>query len=265
MRTRLLLIAALLFGFSSFAHAAMQTKTIDYTVHGKAMRGVLVWDDAVKTSRPGLVMFPNWLGINEASIAEAKTIAGSDYVIFMGDMYGKDLRPKDNKEAGAAVEPLYAHRAEMRARAVAAFDELKKLAQSHAAPIDVSKLAAIGFCFGGSSVLDLARSGADVAAVVSFHGDLSTDDPSLAKNIKARVLAMNGADDTMTMPDAGKFMDEMRMSPAEWQFVVFGHAVHCFAEPRMNPSPGCAYNPKVAKRAFRMMHEWLDDAWAAEH
>jgi dienelactone hydrolase len=262
MRIRLLLIAALLFGLSSFAHAAMQTKTIDYTVHGKAMRGVLVWDDAVRSPRPGLLMIPDWRGINATNIDFAKTIAGREYVIFMGDMYGKDLRPKDNQEAQAAVKPLYGDRAEMRARAVAAFDELKKLAQSHVAPIDASKLAAIGFCFGGSSVLDLARSGTDVAAVVSFHGGLSTDDPSLAKHIKANVLAMNGADDQGTMPDADKFMDEMQMSPAEWQFVVFGHTVHCFAEPSAHSPPGCVYNPKAAKRAFRMMHDWLDEAWA---
>src|SRR6185312_2333628 len=112
MRIRLLLIAALLFGLSSFAHAAMQTKTIDYTVHGKAMRGVLVWDDAVRSPRPGLLMIPDWRGINATNIDFAKTIAGREYVIFMGDMYGKDLRPKDNQEAQAAVKPLYGDRPE---------------------------------------------------------------------------------------------------------------------------------------------------------
>ena len=105
---------------------------------------------------------------------------------------------------------------------------------------------------------------ADVAAVVSFHGGLSTDDPDLAKHIKANVLAMNGADDKGTMPDADKFMDEMRMSPAEWQFVVFGHTVHCFAEPSAHSPPGCVYNPKAAKRAFKLMHDWLDEAFAAK-
>lgn len=265
MRMHLLLLAALLPGVSSLVHAAMQSKTIDYSAHGKAMRGVLIWDDAVKRPRPGLLLVSNWRGINQTNIAKAKNIAGRDYVIFMGDMYGRDLRPRNDAEAQAAVKPLYANRAEMRARAVAAFEELKQLAQTHAAPIDASRLAAIGFCFGGSSVLDLARSGTDVAAVVSFHGALSTDDPSLAKNIKARVLAMNGADDKGTMPDADKFMDEMRMSPAEWQFLVFGHAVHCFAEPDANSPPGCVYNPKVAKRAFKMMHDWLDQAFAPEH
>src|SRR5690348_5102580 len=169
MRTRLLLIAALLFGFSSFAHAAMQTKTIDYIAHGKAMRGVLVWDAAVRTPRPGLLMIPDWRGINATNIAFAKTIAGRDYVIFMGDMYGKDLRPANDDEARAATKPLYANRPEMRARVVDAFNELKKIASDKTSDIDTKRLAAIGFCFGGSSVLDLARSGTEVAAVVSFH------------------------------------------------------------------------------------------------
>ncbi len=262
MRTSSTVFALLLLGCASLAHAAMQSKTIDYTARGKTMQGVLIWDDAVKTPRPGLLLIPNWRGIDAANIAKAKSIAGHDYVIFMGDMYGKGLRPANDQEAQTEVKPLYADRAEMRARAVAAFDELKQLARSKAAPIDASRLAAIGFCFGGSSVLDLARSGADAAAVVSFHGGLSTDDPSLAKNIKARVLAMNGADDRGTMPDAGKFMDEMRMSPAQWQFVVFGHAVHCFAEPDANSPPGCVYNPTVAKRAFKLMRDWLDEAFA---
>jgi dienelactone hydrolase len=265
MRTRLLWVVALLFGFSSFAHAAMQTKTIDYSAHGKAMRGVLVWDDAVKTPRPGLLMIPDWRGINAANIDFARTIAGRDYVLFMGDMYGKDLRPASDDEARAAIKPLYANRPQMRARVVDAYDELKKLAGDKASGIDAARLAAIGFCFGGSSVLDLARSGTDVAAVVSFHGGLSTDDPSLAKNIKANVLAMNGADDKGTMPDADKFMDEMRMSPAEWQFVVFGHTVHCFAEPSANSPPGCVYNPKAAKRAFKLMRDWLDEAFDQKH
>jgi dienelactone hydrolase len=112
-------------------------------------------------------------------------------------------------------------------------------------------------------VLDLARSGADVAAVVSFHGGLATDDPALAKNIKARVLAMNGADDRGTMPDAGKFMDEMGASPAPWEFVVIGHAVHCFTEVGEN-SPGCRYNAAAAARSYRLMHDWLDHAFAGK-
>lgn len=264
MQIRLMLIAMLLLGFVPLAHAAMQTKTIDYSADGKAMQGVLVWDDAVTTPRPGLLMIPDWTGINATNIDFAKTIAGRGYVIFMGDMYGKALRPKNSTEARAAVKPLLANRASLRKRVVAAFDQLKALAGKHAAPIDADKLAAIGFCFGGTSVLDLARTGSDVAAVVSFHGGLATDDPALAKHIKARVLAMNGGDDRGTMPDAPAFMKEMQQSPAPWQFVVFGGAVHCFAEPQAHSPPGCVYDPPVAKRAFALMHAWLAEAFAGK-
>jgi len=263
-RMRIVLALLLVFGATSLAHAAMRSETVAYAVDGKAMQGVLVWDDAVKTPRPGLLMIPDWTGINATNIDFAKQIAGHDYVIFMGDMYGKDLRPKNNKEAQAATRPLYADRPLLRKRVVAAFDELKALAAKHAAPIDASRFAAIGFCFGGTSALDLARAGTDVSAVVSFHGGLGTDDPALAKNIKARVLAMNGGDDRGTMPDAPDFMKEMQQSPAPWQFVVFGGAVHCFAEPQAHSPPGCVYDPPVAKRAFALMHAWLTEAFAAK-
>jgi dienelactone hydrolase len=103
-----------------------------------------------------------------------------------------------------------------------------------------------------------------VAAVVSFHGGLATDDPMLAKHIKARVLAMNGADDKGTMPDAPGFMQEMQQSPAPWQFVAFGGAVHCFAEPQAHSPPGCVYDPPVARRALALMHAWLDEAFAGK-
>src|SRR5690348_9078055 len=186
-RMRIVLALLLVFGATSLAHAAMRSETVAYAVDGKAMQGVLVWDDAVKTPRPGLLMVPDWTGINATNIDFAKSIAGRDYVIFMGDMYGKDLRPKNNTEAQAAVKPLMANRPQLRKRVVAAFDELRKLAAKQAPPIDADKLAAIGFCFGGTSVLDLARSGTNVAAVVSFHGGLATDDSALAKRIKARV------------------------------------------------------------------------------
>ena len=252
----------LLFGATSLAHAALRSQTVDYTVDGTAMQGVLVWDDAVTTPRPGLLMIPDWTGINANNIGFAKSIAGKDYVIFMGDMYGQAVRPKDNKQAQAAVKPLLADRPMLRRRVVAAFAELRKLAAAHAAPIDARRLAAIGFCFGGTSVLDLARSGSDVAAVVSFHGGLDTDDPALAKRIKARVLAMNGADDRGTMPDAPAFMRDMQQSQAPWQFVAFGGATHCFSEPWANSPPGCVYDAPVAKRSFALMHAWLDEAFA---
>jgi dienelactone hydrolase len=204
-------------------------------------------------------MVPNWYGVNDAAVKKATAIAGKDYVILLADMYGADTRPASDAEAQQAVKPLYADRALMRKRVDKALDVLR--AQEGGAPIDPARLAAIGFCFGGSAVLDLARSGADVAAVVSFHGGLATDDPALARHIKAHVLAMNGADDRGTMPDADAFMDEMRASDADWQFVVLGNAVHCFTEVGED-SPGCRYDARAARRSYRMMRAWLDDAFA---
>ena len=240
------------------AQARMVHRPVDWTADGTRFHGVLVYDDAVATKRPGLLMVPNWYGVNDVAVGKADMIAGKDYVILLADMYGQGVRPANDDQAKAATKPLYADRTLMRQRVGRALAELR--AQEKTAPIDPARIAAIGFCFGGSAVLDLARSGADVAAVVAFHGGLATDDPTLAKHIKARVLAMNGADDKGTMPDAGAFMDEMRASPADWQFVVLGHAVHCFTEKGEN-SPGCRYDERAATRSYRMMHDWLHGAF----
>jgi len=260
MRIARLCSLLLLSGFAFAAQAKMVQKPVEWTQDGTTFHSVLVYDDAVTAKRPGLVMVPNWYGVNDGAIKKAEGIAGKDYVILVTDMYGEKIRPTNDDQAKAATKPLYTDRALMRKRIDLALEQLK--AQGKSAPIDLTKLAAIGFCFGGSAVLDLARSGADVAAVVSFHGGLQTDDPSLAKNIKARMLVMNGADDKGTMPDADKFMDEMRGSKADWQFVVLGNAVHCFTETDQH-SAGCAYDERAAQRSYRMMRDWLHGAFTA--
>jgi len=240
----------------------MVARPVDWTLDGTTFKSVLVYDDASNAKRPGLVMVPNWFGVNDTAVEKAKMIAGQDYVILLTDMYGEGTRPKSDAQAKTAVGPLYADRGLMRKRVGKAFEQLK--AEAAGAPIDLSRLAAIGFCFGGGAVLDLARSGSDVKAVVAFHGDLSTDDPALAKNIKARVLAMNGADDTYTMPDAPRFTEQMRSSNADWQFVEIGHAVHCFTETEATAKTGgCRYDAKAAARSYTMMRNWLAETFAA--
>jgi dienelactone hydrolase len=246
------------------AHAAMVTKNLDYDVGGKKMQSVLVYDDAVKTARPGIVMTPDWLGINADNVALAKQIAGRDYVILVADVYGVDSRPKNPQEAGAATENMYAHRGDLRARINAALAQLK--AQGTKAPLDGAHWGAIGFCFGGATTLDLARSGADVQGVVSFHGNLATDDPTLAKNIKAKVLVLHGADDKFESPEqiAG-FQQEMRDANVDWQFLSYGGAVHCFAIPSADGKiPGCKYDARTAKRAFAQMKEFFAEVFAAK-
>ncbi|MDI3262261.1 MAG: dienelactone hydrolase family protein [Fulvimonas sp.] len=243
---------------SCAASAAMVHRSVTWSDAGTTFHGVLVYDDAAAGKRPGLLMVPNWYGVNDAAVKKAEGIAGRDYVILVADLYGETLRPRNDDEAAAAVKPFYADRALMRRRVNLVLAQLKE--QVRDAPIDPARIAAIGFCFGGSAVLDLARSGADVAAVVAFHGALDTDDPALARRIKARVLAINGANDSWTMPAAGKFMDEMRASPADWQFVVLGHAVHCFTEVDQH-KPGCMYDARAAARSDRLMRDWLRGAF----
>ncbi|AKJ67568.1 dienelactone hydrolase [Pandoraea thiooxydans] len=256
------LLTALATLAASPAFAKMVARPVDWTLGGTTFKNVLVYDDASTAKRPGLVMVPNWFGVNDTAIAKAKMIAGKDYVILLTDMYGAGVRPTNTSEAQQAVAPLYHDRSLMRARIGRAFAQLK--AEAGSAPIDLSRLAAIGFCFGGAAVLDLARSGANVKAVVAFHGDLSTDDPALAKNIKARVLAINGADDAFTMPQVPQFTQDMRQSPADWEFVEIGHAVHCFTETEETATTGnCRYNAKAAARSYRMMHDWLNESFAA--
>lgn len=257
------LAAAVLFGLGlTGANAAMVTRNIDYTVDGAKMQSVLVYDDAVKTLRPGLVMAPDWLGMNANQIALAEQIAGKDYVILVADMYGTSVRPKNPDEAAAASGNMYKHRDELRARVKAALAQLK--AQQGKAPLDGKHWGAIGFCFGGAVALDLARTGADIAGVATFHGNLTTDDPTMARNIKGMVLAMNGADDGFTPESAIQgFEKEMRDAGVDWQFVNYGGAVHCFAIPTADNSvKGCNYNAKVAHRAFALMHSFFDEAFA---
>lgn len=262
---RLARFACIVFGFfiASPVFAKMVTEPVDWKADGTTFKSVLVYDDAVATKRPGLVMVPNWYGLNDIAVKKAEMIAGKDYVVLLTDMYGAGVRPKNDDDARTAVAPLYHDRGLMKARIVKAFDELK--AQAGSAPIDLSRLAAIGFCFGGAAVLDLARSGSDVKAVVAFHGDLSTDDPASAAKIKARVLAMNGGDDPLTMPQVPEFTKEMKSDPADWQFAEIGHVVHCFTETEATaPTGACRYDAKAAARSYRMMRDWLAESFAAK-
>ena len=263
MKTMIALGISLCLGVAA-AHAAMVARNVDYEVGGKPMQSVLVYDDAVKTPRPGVVMTPDWLGMNPDQIALAKQIAGKDYVILVADVYGAAVRPKNGDEAGAAAKSMYEHRADLRARINAALAQLK--AQAGKAPLDGKHWGAIGFCFGGATTLDLARTGADVQGVVSFHGNLATDDPTLAKNIKAKVLAMNGGDDKFVPEEQiVAFQKEMRDANVDWQFLSFGGAVHCFAIPAAKGEvPGCKYDAAVAKRAYAQMHAFFDEAFAAK-
>jgi len=221
-----------------------------------AYSGVLVYDNQGAAQRPGIVMVPNWRGITPSAVEKAAQMAGTEYVVLVADVYGKTVRPANNAEASAAVQPLLANRHTLRARAAAALEALK--AQAGSAPLDVSKIAAVGFCFGGSTVLEMARAGLPLAGVVSLHGGLSTPLPAAAGSATVPVLVLNGAADTaVSREDIAGFGEEMDRAGADWQFVNFGGAVHCFAEADANSPPNCVYHPQAAKRAWKMLVDFL--------
>lgn len=253
-------VALALTGMLGVAEAATVVKPLAYEIDGETFEGMLVYDDAVSKPRPGLVMVPNWLGVTERSAEKAARAAGDRYVVFMADMYGKSVRPSNPDEAKAAASAVRGDRPLMRKRAQAAVEAFR--AQDEVA-IDTSKMAAIGFCFGGGSVLELARSGADLDAFVSFHGNLDTPDPKDAQQIKAPVLVLHGADDpAVPKEQVDGFIAEMKATDVDWQLVSYGNAVHSFTDPYANVPGRNEYNPEVAQRAFAAMNDLLDEVFA---
>lgn len=258
-----ILTTVCLLAFAAAAHAAPRADKISWKDQGRDFDGYLVWDDASKASRPGILMVPNWYGVNDRAVAKAKTLAGKDYVILLVDMYGRGVRPADPDAAGKAAGAVYADPEALRSRINAALATLRAPGK---APVDAGRIGAIGFCFGGAIALELARSGADIDGVATFHGNLSTKLPAKAGELRAPLLVMNGGDDKFVSPESiVAFENEMRDAKADWQFVNFGGAVHCFAEPDEHGAlPGCEYHEPSYRRSVRLMHGFFSEAFASK-
>jgi len=251
--------AAVLLGMTALpALAAMQAKPVEWTQDGTTFSGVLLYDDSDNDKRPGLVMVPNWKGVNDSAIAKAKQLAGDDYVVLVADVYGKGVRPKTDAEAGPVATKLRNDRPVLRARALKAIEVLK--AQAGKAPLDASRIGAVGFCFGGTTVLEMARAGAPLAGVVSLHGGLGSPLPAKAGGTHPSVLVLNGADDkSVSKDDIASFEQEMNAAKVDWEFTNYSGAVHCFAESDANSPPGCQYNERAAQRAWKALDEFFEE------
>lgn len=243
------------------ALAAMKAEPLEWSLGSEVFSGVLVYDDASKEPRPGLVMVPNWRGVNASAVEKAKALAGDDYVVLVADVYGKGRRATNNQQAAALSGALKRDPLTLRARALKSIDVLK--AQAGKVPLDASRIGAVGFCFGGTTVLEAVRSGAKLAGAVTLHGGLSTLMPATPGSATTPVLVLNGADDSsVPQTDIVALQKELDMAGADWQFVSFSGTAHCFAEADANSPPNCVYNPRSARRALRMLHDFFDERFA---
>ena len=258
---RALLCTLLLSGMSMPSLAAITTQKIPYVLEQTKFEGVLVYDGA-KTPRPGLLLVPNWLGINDANLKQAELVAARGYVVFVADMYGTQARPKDLAEAGKVAGEVKGNRRLMRARVNKALEVF--LAQKNL-PLDSKKLGAIGFCFGGTAALELARSGAKVGGVVSFHGGLGSPTPSDAKNITAKILALHGANDPyVPAAEVSEFDAEMHGTKVDWQLVKYGNTVHSFTDVGADKPGEAQYNLTSATRAYAAMDAFFAETFGAK-
>jgi dienelactone hydrolase len=256
-KLKFLLPIVLLGTFHLNAEAAMHTQTVEYKQGDTVLEGYLAYDDSIKGKVPGVLIVHEWTGIGPYVKKRCEQIASLGYVGFAIDIYGKGVRPKDSKEAAAQAGIYRADRLLMRERAKAGLQELKKMNF-----VDPKRIAAMGYCFGGGVVLELARSGADIAGVVSFHGTLDTPNPQDAQNIKAKVLVCHGADDPYVKPEQVlAFQNEMRAGRVDWQMIIYGNAVHSFTNPDSgnDPSTGAAYNEKADRRSWEAMQAFFKE------
>jgi dienelactone hydrolase len=248
---RFLFLGVIVLMGAEMAKGAVQTKMVEYKRGDAVLEGFLAWDDAISGQRPGVLVVHEWTGLGDYVESRARKLAGLGYVAFAADVYGKGIHPKTPQEAAAQAGLYKKDRLLMRARTQAGLDLLR------GQPIcDPKRVAAIGYCFGGTCVLELARSGADIAGVVSFHGGLDTPNPADAKNIKCKVLVLHGGDDPhVPQKDVEAFEDEMRTADVDWQLVVYGSAVHAFTNPAAgnDKSRGAAYNARADRRSWEAM------------
>lgn len=235
----------------------IRTEVVKYRAGDVEMHGFLAYADVPSVKRPGVLVAPEWMGVNDYARGRAKQLAGMGYVAFVLDPYGGGRNAADPREAAAWSTELKNNRRELRARATAAFDVLRQHPR-----VDGRKVAAIGYCFGGTTVLELARSGADLAGVVSFHGGLSTDMPAGDGGLKAKVLVCHGAVDPFVKDEeVAAFRNEMEAAKADYYIIVYGGAVHSFTNPDASGRgmEGVAYDEKADRRSWEAMKDFFNE------
>src|SRR5213593_1624170 len=241
--------------------ATVKTRELEYPAGDAVLQGFIAWDDAARGRRPGVLVVHEWWGHNEHARNQARRLAEAGYVGFALDMYGKGKVTTHPQDAQAFVAEVTKDPAVLAARFNAALEQLKR--DPH---VDTTRIAAIGYCFGGAVVLDMARAGAPLAAVVTFHGALATKTPAQPGKVKARVLVLAGDADPFVPPEQVEaFRQEMRAAGARFEVVTFPGAKHGFTNPDAGKfgMDALAYNADADRESWAALLKLFKDVWGA--
>lgn len=233
----------------------MHTENIIYHDDEVVLEGFFATENT-NENKPGILAFHDWSGKNEFACNKARALAELGYAAFAVDMFGKGKLGNTKEEKSALIQPLVQDRAKLQKRAVLALETLRQLKG-----VDTKRIGAIGFCFGGLCVLDLARTGADFNAAVSFHGLLNSPENIMHEMIRAKILALHGFDDPMVTPDQViKFGEEMTQAKANWELIMYGNTMHAFTNPEAHDKAfGTVYNKQACNRSWLAMQNFFNE------
>lgn len=242
---------------TAVSHADMKKMNVVYKEGKAELEGYLVYDETSRAVRPAVIVVHDWMGNGEYSKMRAEQLAEMGYVAFAADIYGKGIRAKDPKQAGELAKKYKKDRKLFRARAKAAYDFL--MTKSF---VNHDKIAAIGYCFGGTAVLEMARSGLPLSGVMSFHGGLDNPNPADVAKIKAKVIVAHGAiDPFVSAAETAQFQKEMNDAKVPYEFISYSGAVHAFTQKHVGTdvSKGAAYNEVADRRSFARLKNFLEE------
>jgi len=245
---------SLLLFVATALRAEITTTAVEYTTGGVTCEGLHVVESTKAGKLPSVLIIHQWTGVSENEKMRAKMLAELGYNVFVADIYGKGIRPQP-PESGRVAGKYKTDRKLYRERLLAGLEQLRKTPQA-----DPTQIAAIGYCFGGTGVIELARSGAMVKGIVSFHGGLDSPAPADGKNIKGKVLALHGTDDPyVPAKDIAAFTAEMKAHDVDWKLVSYPGAVHSFTHKAAgnDNSKGAAYNATADRDSWLEMEKFL--------
>lgn len=238
---------------------SIETRILEYVVDDIVCEALLAWDSDADSTRPGVLVSHAWGGRGDFEDGKARKLAELGYVGFAIDVYGKGKRGQSPDENAALMQPLLDDRPALQRRLLAAVETLRQQPE-----VDSDKIGAIGFCFGGLCVLDLARTGADIAGVVSFHGLFNAPANTADNWISAKILALHGWDDPMATPEqVVALAEELTSMGADWQVHGYGNTMHAFTNPQANAADsGTVYSPVADTRSWNAMMDFLSEIFS---